>query len=53
MITVIIMIVALMEAVRTSETSVYSNETPRHYIPEGSNLQVRTSFTTAEPQPNY
>jgi hypothetical protein len=26
-----------MEAVRTSETSVYS-ETTRHYIPEGSNL---------------
>jgi hypothetical protein len=28
--------IALMtEAVRTSETSVYFNETTRHYIPEG------------------
>jgi hypothetical protein len=29
----------LMEAVRTSETSVYSNETARRYIPESSHLQ--------------
>jgi hypothetical protein len=28
-----------MEVVRTSETSVYSNETIRRYTPEGSNLQ--------------
>jgi hypothetical protein len=28
-----------MEAVRTSETSVYSNETTRLYIPEGSHLR--------------
>jgi hypothetical protein len=28
----------MMEAVRTSETSVYSNENKRSYIPEGSNL---------------
>jgi hypothetical protein len=27
-----------MEAVRASETSVYSNETTWRYIPEGSNL---------------
>jgi hypothetical protein len=31
-----------MEAVRTSETSVYSNETTRLYSPEGSNFQVKT-----------
>jgi len=30
----------MMERVRTSETSVYSNETTRHYIPEGSNLDT-------------
>jgi hypothetical protein len=30
-----------MEAVRTSETSVYSNETTRRYIPEDSNLHTR------------
>jgi hypothetical protein len=34
-----IFIALMMEAVRTSETSVYSNETTRRYIPEGSNLQ--------------
>jgi hypothetical protein len=34
-------IIALMiEAVRTSETSVYSYETTWRYIPEGSNLRV-------------
>jgi hypothetical protein len=31
----------MMEAVRTSETSVYSNETTRRYIPEGSNLHIQ------------
>jgi hypothetical protein len=30
-----------MEAVHTSETSVYSNETAQRYIPEGSNLHNR------------
>jgi hypothetical protein len=30
----------MMEAVRTSETSVYSNETTWRYIPEGCNLHV-------------
>jgi len=30
----------MMEAVRTSETSVYSNDTTRCYIPEGSNLLI-------------
>jgi hypothetical protein len=30
-----------MEAVHTSETSVYSNDTKMRYIPEGSNLQTR------------
>jgi hypothetical protein len=33
------MITLKTEAVRTSETSVYSNETTRRYIPEGSNLK--------------
>jgi hypothetical protein len=31
----------MMEAVRTTETSVYSNETTRRYIPQGSNLHTR------------
>jgi hypothetical protein len=31
----------LMEAIRTSETSIYSNENTRRYIPEGSNLHTR------------
>jgi hypothetical protein len=31
----------MMEAVRTSETSVYSKETTRCYIPEDSNLYAR------------
>jgi len=34
----------MMEAVRTSETSVYSNETTRRYIPEGSHLLPCTCF---------
>jgi hypothetical protein len=29
-----------MEAVRISETSVYSNKTTRRYIPEGYSLQL-------------
>jgi hypothetical protein len=29
-----------MVAIRTTETSVYSNETTRRYIPEGSNLHT-------------
>jgi hypothetical protein len=29
-----------MNAARTSETSVYSNETSRRYIPEGSHLVI-------------
>jgi len=36
--------IVVMEAVRTSETSVYSNETTRRYIPEGSNLRSRYLF---------
>jgi hypothetical protein len=31
----------MMEAVRTSETSVYSNETTWRYIPEGSHIHTR------------
>jgi hypothetical protein len=34
-------IVLMMEAVRTSETPVYSNETTLRYIPQGYNLQTR------------
>jgi hypothetical protein len=33
--TIIMVIIALMKAVRTSETSVHFNETTRRYIPEG------------------
>jgi hypothetical protein len=37
--------IALMtEAVRTSETSVYSNQTTRRYILEGSNLHGNSTF---------
>jgi hypothetical protein len=36
-----LVIVLMMEAVRTSETSVYFKETIRHYIPEGSNIYTR------------
>jgi ribosomal protein L28 len=31
----------MMESVRTSETSVYSNETTWHYIPEDCNNHTR------------
>jgi hypothetical protein len=34
------LIALMMEAVRASETSVYFNETTRHYIPQGNNLQL-------------
>jgi len=34
-------IALLMETVCTSETSAYFNETTRHYIPEGYNIQTR------------
>jgi hypothetical protein len=40
-------IMAMMEAVRTSETSAYSNETTRRYIPEGSHLH---QLDTLEPE---
>jgi hypothetical protein len=33
------------DAVRTSETSVYPNETTRRYIPEGSNLHISLLFS--------
>jgi hypothetical protein len=35
----------MMEAVRTSEMSVYSNETTWRYIPEGSNIRLLTVYT--------
>jgi hypothetical protein len=35
------LIALMMEAVNTSETSVYSNDTTRRYIPEGSDLNSR------------
>jgi hypothetical protein len=37
---------AMMKAVRTSETSVYSNETTRCYVPEGSNLKKLVGLVT-------
>jgi len=30
----------MMEAVRTSDTSVYNNDTTRRYMSEGSNLNI-------------
>jgi hypothetical protein len=36
--------IVVIEAVSTSETSVYSNETTRRYIPEGSDLRSRYLF---------
>jgi hypothetical protein len=44
-------IILNMEAIRTSETSVYSIETTRRYIPEGSHLQ--SSNFTARPAVEY
>jgi hypothetical protein len=35
------LIALMMEAVRTSETSVYFNETTQHCIPEGCHLHTR------------
>jgi hypothetical protein len=48
----------MMEAVHTSETSVYCNETSRRYIPEGSyldnrrreNLKSHKNITSAQPK---
>jgi hypothetical protein len=37
-------IALMMEAVHTSETSVYFNETTRRYIPEGCHLQYPVTF---------
>jgi hypothetical protein len=34
----------MMRAVYTSEKSVYSNETTRRYIPEGSNVTLFSHF---------
>jgi hypothetical protein len=34
----------MLEAVHTSETSVYSNKTTLRYIPEGSPLQTFTTL---------
>jgi hypothetical protein len=34
----------IMEAIRTSETSVYSNYTTQHYIPEGSDLNKQDNL---------
>jgi hypothetical protein len=38
-------IALIMEALHTSETSVYFNETTRRYIPEGSTLHTRSRET--------
>jgi hypothetical protein len=46
-------ITLMLEAVRTSETSVYY-ETTWHNIPEGSNLQMKANFkTTSHTLYNY
>jgi hypothetical protein len=42
-------ITLIMEAVSTSEISVYSNETTRRCIPEGSNIHIRR-LENVEPQ---
>jgi hypothetical protein len=34
-------IALMIEALRTSETSVYSNKPTRRYIPESSNIQIK------------
>jgi hypothetical protein len=34
----------MMEALYTSETSVYSNDTARHYIPEDSGLHINSNY---------
>jgi hypothetical protein len=39
----------MMDAVRAPETSVYSNETTRRYIPEGSNLHFLFFSTDSAP----
>jgi hypothetical protein len=36
----------MMEAVRSSETSAYSNQTKRRYIPEGSNLLSESEWSS-------
>jgi hypothetical protein len=36
----------MMVAVRTSETSVYFNETAGHHIPEGCNLHILYSLSS-------
>jgi hypothetical protein len=42
-------IALMMEAVHTSETSVYYNETTRRYIPESSNLLAKQiNFTVSD-----
>jgi hypothetical protein len=40
-------ITLMVEAVSTSETSVYSNETIRRYIPEGCNLKTEVLLSNA------
>jgi hypothetical protein len=37
------MMTLMMDAVRTSETSVNFKQTTRRYVPEGSNLHIRCS----------
>jgi hypothetical protein len=38
---IIRVITLMMEAVRTSETSVYAKENKRHYLPQGSHVHTR------------
>jgi hypothetical protein len=43
-------IALMMDVVSTSETSVYSTQITRHYIPEGSNLQEYMMSLPRKPQ---
>jgi hypothetical protein len=45
-------IALLMEALRTSERSVYSNDSTRRYIPEGFNLHTRRRENLKSLKPN-
>jgi hypothetical protein len=42
------LVVLMMEAVRTSEMSVYSNETTWSYIPEDSKLNIKDFLNNSE-----
>jgi hypothetical protein len=43
----------MLEAVRTSKTSIYSNKTVRRYIPEGSPRHARLRKNLKPHKPKY